>query len=463
MAKILLKKGVEGARLSYTPSIGEAIWTTDNHQLWIGDGSTAGGIEVTGDYFTKAESDARYVDVAGDTMTGLLTLSGAPTNNLHAATKQYVDSLVDSNMKSPDGFTTNAGGNYPTDYKGTGAVHEGDTFYVINTSNGTVVGSETVNIGDMLVALTDAPGDTDSNWTIVESNRDSATETVPGVIELATQAEVDAGADATRAITPATLALTTNLNQEAIEDIVGGMTNGVENGISVSYNDSTGNLDYNVNDPLITIDGAVTGSATMTNLGDVTITTTATSDPTLTLAGDASGSCTFTDLGDATLTVTVANNSHSHVHTNISDWDEAVEDTTGAMVSGNTENGISVTYDDSNGKLNFDVNDFDITLTGAATGSGTVTNLSNVSFATNVANLGLIDDVSYAAAPSNTDLLQFNGTNWVPVSVSSVGRTSFTALDDTPANYTGSGDEILFVNAAETDVEFRDTIDGGSF
>jgi len=32
-----------------------------------------------------------YVLKAGDTMTGLLTLSGAPTTDLHAATKKYVD------------------------------------------------------------------------------------------------------------------------------------------------------------------------------------------------------------------------------------------------------------------------------------------------------------------------------------------------------------------------------------
>jgi hypothetical protein len=34
------------------------------------------------------------VNKAGDTMTGLLTLSGAPTTNLHAATKLYVDTAV---------------------------------------------------------------------------------------------------------------------------------------------------------------------------------------------------------------------------------------------------------------------------------------------------------------------------------------------------------------------------------
>jgi len=40
--------------------------------------------------------DDRYVEVAGDTMTGFLTLSADPTNALHAATKQYVDLAVTS-------------------------------------------------------------------------------------------------------------------------------------------------------------------------------------------------------------------------------------------------------------------------------------------------------------------------------------------------------------------------------
>ncbi|SCM73340.1 hypothetical protein KL86PLE_110028 [uncultured Pleomorphomonas sp.] len=38
---------------------------------------------------------AAYLLKAGGTMTGLLTLSGAPTANLHAATKAYVDGLAD--------------------------------------------------------------------------------------------------------------------------------------------------------------------------------------------------------------------------------------------------------------------------------------------------------------------------------------------------------------------------------
>jgi cytoskeletal protein CcmA (bactofilin family) len=64
---------------------------------------------------------------------------------------------------------------------------------------------------------------------------------------------------------------------------------------------------------------------------------------------------------------------------------EYIADTVGAMVSSNSESGISVTYQDADNTLDFDVGDFDITLTGDVTGSGTVTNLGNVSFATTIA------------------------------------------------------------------------------
>jgi hypothetical protein len=70
----------------------------------------------------------------------------------------------------------------------------------------------------------------------------------------------------------------------------------------------------------------------------------------------------------------------------ISDFNEAVSDAVGGMVTSNTENGISVTYDDADNTLDFDVADFSITLTGDVTGSGTVTNLANVSFEATVAD-----------------------------------------------------------------------------
>ena len=42
---------------------------------------------------TKAYADT-MLPLAGGTMTGAITLSGDPTANLHAATKQYVDNAT---------------------------------------------------------------------------------------------------------------------------------------------------------------------------------------------------------------------------------------------------------------------------------------------------------------------------------------------------------------------------------
>ena len=69
--------------------------------------------------------------------------------------------------------------------------------------------------------------------------------------------------------------------------------------------------------------------------------------------------------------------------------------TVGAMVSSNTESGLSVTYQASDNTLDFDVIDPTITLTGAVTGSATMTNLGSISIATTsgVANI-VTDDIA---------------------------------------------------------------------
>lgn len=42
-------------------------------------------------YYNEARGDERYLKLAGGTLAGFLTLSGAPTTDLHAATKKYID------------------------------------------------------------------------------------------------------------------------------------------------------------------------------------------------------------------------------------------------------------------------------------------------------------------------------------------------------------------------------------
>jgi len=64
---------------------------------------------------------------------------------------------------------------------------------------------------------------------------------------------------------------------------------------------------------------------------------------------------------------------------------ESIEDIVGGMVTSNTTSGIAVTYDDANGKLNFDVADFTLTLGGDLTGNVTVTNLGNATLTATIA------------------------------------------------------------------------------
>ena len=66
----------------------------------------------------------------------------------------------------------------------------------------------------------------------------------------------------------------TQLTQENVEDFVGGMLDGTETGISVSYDDTNGNLDFVVADSDFALTGDVTGTATQTAKGNVSISTT---------------------------------------------------------------------------------------------------------------------------------------------------------------------------------------------
>jgi hypothetical protein len=91
----------------------------------------------------------------------------------------------------------------------------------------------------------------------------------------------------------------------------------------------------------------------------------------ITLSGDVSGS------GNGLIQVTVNDDSHNHTTATLPNFTEDVQDVVGGMVESNSESGISVTYDDENGKLNFDVNDPIITLEGDVAGSATITNLGN--------------------------------------------------------------------------------------
>ena len=130
----------------------------------------------------RAEDNFVYgeIDMNGKSVRNLPT----PTNADEAVNKAYVDGLMDRVLKQPQAFTP--AGNYPTTYNGN-AIQANDSFRI--TAAGSV-GAQTVNADDLLIALVDTPGQTDSNWQILESNRDQASETVKGVAKIVSQTEI---------------------------------------------------------------------------------------------------------------------------------------------------------------------------------------------------------------------------------------------------------------------------------
>jgi hypothetical protein len=76
-------------------------------------------------------ADALKVDKSGSTMTGLLTLSGAPTVNLHAATKLYVDTAISGIPLLPT-HPAAAGAGFLYDTAGTSSWFSADTLFSQN-------------------------------------------------------------------------------------------------------------------------------------------------------------------------------------------------------------------------------------------------------------------------------------------------------------------------------------------
>ncbi len=131
---------------------------------------------------------------------------------------------------------------------------------------------------------------------------------------------------------------------------------------------------------------------------------------------------------------------------------ENIQDLTGAMISGGVQNGVTVTYDDVGDAIDFQVNNFDVALTGVVTGSATVTNLSNISIATTLSNnsveLGTHTTGNYVQSVSaGTGVTITNGTAGEGTSpVFSIGQdvsqTANVAFNNVTVNGQLSTDDI---------------------
>ena len=233
--------------------------------------------------------------------------------------------------------------------------------------------------------------------------------------------------------------------KEGIEDIVGGMVTApnTENGIVVTYDDANAKLNFDVNDPVITLAGDVTGSATMTNLGDVTITATIAAN-SVELGTDTTGNYVATLSGTNGISVSGSGVESAAVSLTIdptnANFKEGIEDIVGGMVTGGTQNGIVVSYDDANAKLNFDVNDPVITLSGDVTGSATMTNLGSVTIAATIA----ANSVELGTDTTGNYVATIAAGNGIAVTGSGVESAAITiSVNPAEANFVESIQDIV--------------------
>lgn len=112
------------------------------------DGTASIGSELAfarGDH--RHPSDTSKLSLSGGTMTGALTLSGAPTSNLHAATKKYVDDLDTAMDTRVDALETAVGTGGSVDTKISNAINALDAS--ISVDSGYAMTGATMNNGKL--------------------------------------------------------------------------------------------------------------------------------------------------------------------------------------------------------------------------------------------------------------------------------------------------------------------------
>ena len=294
--------------------------------------------------------------------------------------------------------------------------HQGIVVGSVTTSGSTMTGNMVFNDGVKVILGTSSDGLEiyhDGTHSYIADTGTGNLKVTAHTVEFSANVDVDGILEAD-AITVAGITLA-----ETISDTVGAMVgSNTETGIAVTYEDSDNTLDFVLGTTQTTVTSLTNaalvvgrdadndidfatdnniifraGGADQVKLIDGVLQPVTDSDVDLGTTG-----VRFKDAFVDTITVTGAVTADSldiegNVDVNgILETDaltvggisiaETIADTVGAMVGSNTESGISVTYEDSDNTLDFNVNDPTITLTGDVTGSGTMTNLGSFSIAT---------------------------------------------------------------------------------
>lgn len=143
--------------------------TTDSKgYIWTGVEDKVIFEDVSGLKTEIEEKFSKYALLEGATFTGAVTLAADPTNNLEAATKQYVDRLIEGINGFTVGIVDNADNPLPkTEYK------VGQTFRVAEAG---IFAGQKCEAGDLILVIKDyaKEGASDSDFLVIQSNVDGA-------------------------------------------------------------------------------------------------------------------------------------------------------------------------------------------------------------------------------------------------------------------------------------------------
>jgi uncharacterized protein YijF (DUF1287 family) len=236
----------------------------------------------------------------------------------------------------------------------------------------------------------------------------------------ATTIDINGAVDISGALTLAGVTLA-----ETISDTIGAMvTSNTESGITVTYDDADNTLDFTVG----TLNQNTTGNAATATILETARTIGGTSfDGSANIA--VALSATATALATARTIHGVSFDGTANI-----DLSEVISDTVGAMVTSNTESGITVTYDDADNTLDFTVGTLNQSTTGnaaTATALETARTIGGTSFdgTANIA-VGLAATSTILATARTIAGQSFDGSANITIASTDLSNTSNITLND---------------------------------
>lgn len=183
-----------------TAKIADSAVTTikiNNNAVTLAKLQQIGTLTVLGN-LSGGTTDVAQVSVITD-----LASASSTTLATSSAIKTYIDTNI-GGLGNLEGGWSAASGSFPVGSSPVAGTKAGDYWYV--TTAGTTDGVA-FNVGDVIIAKVNAASTSSAaDWIQLEVNRDQATESVLGLVEIATQTETNTGTNDTAAVTPLKLA-----------------------------------------------------------------------------------------------------------------------------------------------------------------------------------------------------------------------------------------------------------------